>query len=223
MEPNAENTNTEEEQQRVRVWVGYAHVDDPAETFEAVVREHQREGGLLLVGDSVPEWLTFDGSPYQPFLWREENGDYRVQGRHVLATELDEPPEPALTEPPVLPAYYYWQPTRRGEGFWRLLVWCPECRAVHRHGGGSDELPVAGHRAAHCADESNSAYVAVGYSVAKPELVPAQCENGHDYRPGNIVVTASGLGCGSCERAAANAERKARRKAAKCTSEIASH
>lgn len=147
MNQNEANTNTTEE--RVRVWVGYGHVDDPTEPFEAVVIGEEREGGLLLRGDSLSFLVTRDGSPYREFLLPTEDGDYRVQGMRVMGTEPAEPPVPA--EPPELEAEAVWRTSHpRLPAMWSLRVICPTCGGTHIHGGEAGRMPNYGHRVSHC-------------------------------------------------------------------------
>ncbi|MFE6521891.1 hypothetical protein [Streptomyces sp. NPDC057794] len=43
--------------------------------------------------------------------------------------------------------------------YWLLVIdRCPLCGRPHRHGGGSDEHPSYGHRAAHCGGQTPRCY-----------------------------------------------------------------
>ena len=39
---------------------------------------------------------------------------------------------------------------RAGDGGWDLLITCPHCDDLHRHGGGNGPVPRLGHRVSHC-------------------------------------------------------------------------
>lgn len=213
-------THEELEGQRVRIWAGRR--SDGREPFEAVIRWYDSMVGLVLVGDSVPAKVTHVNSPYARVMLMLADGDYLVPLVQLRKVELVEPPPPprvpkplepptpmeplqpvVLTEPPTLPGYVRWQPSGRdGAGFWRLLVWCPECRTVHLHGGGGDDRDkppsrTGNHRVAHCTHK-DSAYRNVGYRMDL-EPIPEQCERGHSYEPDTIAITADGLGCLKCD------------------------
>ncbi len=206
---HSENTNIYSddrnlEGRRCLIWVGRCSIDDPEEPFEAVVKSTEREGGLLLVGDSVPYLVVHHESPYSEFLLKRGD-DYLAQGCYVVASRPLGPPK--LTKPPELPTYYYWQPRRGGGGHWQLTLWCPDCETVHLHGGGSGETPSLGHRIEHC--PPGGAYADTGYNLADPKLIQGVCDNGHSYLPDNILITADGLQCGKCEKARIRAAKRA--------------
>ena len=43
--------------------------------------------------------------------------------------------------------------------YWSLTFNCPWCGKEHRHGGGADEIPSAGHRATHCLKNGRKDYI----------------------------------------------------------------
>lgn len=51
-----------------------------------------------------------------------------------------------------------WRHGRRNS-MWTLTVEkCPHCAGRHIHGGGTDEVPILGHRVAHCVDGTGGGY-----------------------------------------------------------------
>lgn len=99
------------------------------------------------------------------------------------------------TELPLYSVYAY-RVLDRGRNVWLLSFYCPRCRRMHTHGGGTDERPSLGHKAEHCTDPSFHPH---GYELVEPVLVPTLCEKGHRYSEGNVLVTKGGLHCKSCE------------------------
>ncbi len=192
---------------------------------------HYSEGTNIIPGDAVELWLEDGGvadfpifglvtrsdergvllrrGSIAPERMKPEKGDYLVAWTDILAIgpqqQTIEPPK--LTEPPELPTYYYWQPRRGGGGHWQLTLWCPDCETVHLHGGGSGETPSLGHRVEHC--PPGGAYADTGYNLADPKLIQGVCDNGHDYLPDNVLISAEGLQCGKCEKARVKAAKKA--------------
>lgn len=47
----------------------------------------------------------------------------------------------------------------RANAQWTVVVEkCPYCAGRHIHGGGTDEVPILGHRVAHCVDGTGGGY-----------------------------------------------------------------
>jgi len=59
---------------------------------------------------------------------------------------------------------------RAADGFWDLVIQCPYCGDLHRHGGGGDADPVLGQRLSHCVrDGRRGDYVLVPGSDDMPK------------------------------------------------------
>lgn len=74
-----------------------------------------------------------------------------------------------MSTPPTVPARFVPAPRRRpGDAVGDLVVTCPWCLTIHRHGAGSDPVRLAyGHRAAHCSGpRASRTYILV------PEVTP---------------------------------------------------
>jgi len=53
---------------------------------------------------------------------------------------------------PAVPTYA----ERHRDGNWDLLITCPHCGAIHRHGGGAGRLPSLGNRVGHCVERDRA-------------------------------------------------------------------
>jgi len=64
---------------------------------------------------------------------------------------------------------------RHRDGTWDLLLTCPYCGAIHRHGGGTGRLPSLGHRVGHCVGRDHAGdYILVAgpAGMARPVASP---------------------------------------------------
>jgi hypothetical protein len=89
-------------------------------------------------------------------------GASNANGPHTTTNGVDFRTDGGIDQPPTAVCIA----TRRSDGTWGLMVKdCPFCGKTHYHGGGNGDLPVMGHRVAHC---PSSGYVLVdGGTICK--------------------------------------------------------